>query len=149
VIDRVANPTFCCFAGDPWRDAKQGEQDADPGSAYSELLMAQAASGPAAGQQGAAGAAAAGQLPGGIAVQLPGQGGIPGLGIPGGRVGTAIVCACPSCNKTLMIDQVSGCVVRNTSVQVKESTASMSRLLVLSPGIPGARFADVHAIPAC
>ncbi|KAF6258469.1 WD40-repeat-containing domain protein [Scenedesmus sp. NREL 46B-D3] len=70
--------------GDPWRDAKQGEQD--EASAYSELLASAATAGAAAGQQGAAagagGAAAApGQLPGGISVKLPG--GIPGLGVPG------------------------------------------------------------------
>ncbi|WIA39571.1 hypothetical protein OEZ86_005657 [Tetradesmus obliquus] len=66
--------------GDPWRDAKQGEQD--DASVYSDLLASAAA-----GQQGAAAgaAAAAGQLPGGIAVQLPGGGGIPGLGVPAAR----------------------------------------------------------------
>eukprot|EP00879_Flechtneria_rotunda_P030355 GHRR01032980.1.p1 GENE.GHRR01032980.1~~GHRR01032980.1.p1 ORF type:complete len:235 (-),score=54.88 GHRR01032980.1:35-739(-) len=91
--------------GDPWRDAVQREQE--EASSYADLLATAtataAATASAAG--GAAGAAAVpglgigvpAQLPGGIAVQLPGIGATGGLGsIPG--LGLLSCCLCPLCS---------------------------------------------------
>jgi hypothetical protein len=62
-------------AGDPWRDSKP-EAEQHKASAYWSPAAAAGQQGPAAGA-----AAAHGQPPGGIAVQLPAA--IPGLGLTG------------------------------------------------------------------